>query len=89
MFSVFHTLISQHFDGPYEAHGPSAAPPEASGPHDGPIKVHGPRGHCSPLPPFRIGPGYLSNQLYYAPTPLLNCLYCSAIQALNLVCILA
>ena len=51
--SVFHILISQcHFDGPSEAHGPSAGPPEANGPHDKPPKVHEPWGHCPPAPPL-------------------------------------
>ena len=53
--SVFHILISQcHFDGPSEAHGPSAEPPEANEPHDEPPKVHEPWGHCPPAPPLSL-----------------------------------
>ena len=59
--SVFRILISQcHFDGLSEAQGPSAAPPEANGPHaeppDGPPKVHRPRGHCPPQAPLSHRP---------------------------------
>ena len=62
--SVFHILISQcHFDGPSEAHGPSAGPLEASGPLDGPPKIHGPRSHCLPLPSPLGGPALQCNEL--------------------------
>ena len=48
--SVFHILISQcHFDGPSEAHAPSAGPLEGNGPHDRPPKIHGPWDHCPTL----------------------------------------
>ena len=62
--SIFHIVISQcHFDGPSEAYGLYAGPPEAREPHDRPPeahkppKVHGPRGHCPPAPSLG-GPGY-------------------------------
>ena len=59
--SAFQMLIPEyHFDGPSEAHGPSAGPPETNRSLDeppeahGPPKLHGSWGHCPPLPPLSV-----------------------------------